>query len=62
MQVVAGLVSCSGTLDARSRNAAETEGRVLIGVLGAPCQGNCAREAKRKRLIPLTHNECVHAH
>lgn len=43
-------------------NAAETEGRVLIGTLGALCQGNCARGAKRKRLIPLQHNESVYRH
>lgn len=43
-------------------NVAETEGRVLIGPLGALCQRNCAREAKRKRLIPLKYNECVNMH
>ncbi|CAK6956253.1 Hypothetical predicted protein [Scomber scombrus] len=43
-------------------NAAETEGRVLIGTLSALCQGNRARGAKRKRLIPLQHNESVYRH
>lgn len=43
-------------------NAAETEGRVLISTLSALCQGICAREAKRKRLIPPQHNESVYMH
>lgn len=62
----AGYASRIQTPDVRCTilgNAAETEGRVLIGPLGALCQGSRAREAERKSLIPLRHKEsfCVHA-
>lgn len=40
-------------------NAAKTEGRVLVGPPSVLCQGNCARETKRKSLSLLKHNESV---
>lgn len=47
-------------LDTRSRNAPDPDGGAFLSLLQG--RGNCARLARRKRLVPATHNECVGVH